>query len=166
MGKLSEEQKLRRFLSYINNPLSNDSISLLYDAHNVIYEKCDLFSDFTETLMTLMFRTYLGDDCYLTENDKVNHFKWCWESTVNGFEKEGIYFGEDINLFDYYLNFAIEIYYTTKDKTEALNNNVVRLWKNTFNYRLTKTRSEVESFLEVYKMFDKTLQNAQNRQKT
>jgi hypothetical protein len=52
---MSDKDKDRNFLAYINNPMSKESILVIYDANNVIFEKCELYSDFVQSLLRLIF---------------------------------------------------------------------------------------------------------------
>ena len=155
MSKLKNTEK---FLSYITNPLTRTSIDLLYKSNYIMFEKCDLYRDFVLSLSDLIFDTYMGDKI-TKEGDRMNHFKWCWDKIVVNFEVEGIYFGDNQELYDYFSNFMVEIYYSVEDKhnDSNINHNICKLWKYIFNYKIVKTRSDVDTFIEVYKMFEKSL---------
>lgn len=155
MSKLKNTEK---FLNYISNPLTRTSIDLLYSSNYIMFERCDLYRDFVLSLSDLIFTTYMGDNI-TKEEDKINHFKWCWNRTVQNFEMEGIYFGDNPELYDYFSNFIVEVFYSIKDKptNNNISNNVIKLWKYIFNYKIIKTRSDVDTFIEVYEMFEKSL---------
>lgn len=125
-----------------------------------MFEKCDLYLDFVLSLSDLIFDTYMGDK--ITKgDDRIQHFKWCWDRTVKNFEVEGIYFGDNQELYDYFSNFMVEVFYSADNKLTDINmtHNISKLWKYIFNYRVVKTRSDVDTFIEVYKMFEKSLKN-------
>ena len=50
-----DNKKSLELLSYINTPMSRDSIVVLHTAHNIKYEKCELFNDFVQSLIYLIF---------------------------------------------------------------------------------------------------------------
>ena len=52
----------------------------------------------------------MGDDITLG-NNKVKHFKWCWDQVINSFKMEGIYFLETKELYGYFLIFYQESFY-------------------------------------------------------
>jgi len=155
---MSKFENKKKFLNYITNPLSRTSIELLYSSNHIIFEKCDLYRDFVLSLFDIIFTTYMGDKV-TKENDRITHFKWCWGRTIKNFEIENIYFGHNQELYDYFLNFMVEIFYSVDNESpyNNINNNMVKLWTHTFNYETIKTRSDVDIFIEVYKMFDKSL---------
>jgi hypothetical protein len=122
--------------------------------NNIKPEKCELYSDFIQSLLAIAFDTYLGDD--ITElHDQIAHFKWCWNKNYNNFIKEGLFF-ENPRLYDYFLEFMLEVYYTSNDKFDNVYSelNILRLWGNIFNYNKIKTKSDVDTLIEIYKIMD------------
>lgn len=68
-------------------------------------EKHELFHDFISILLKNVDDTFLGSEYIFDEIDMRRHFKWCWDKTVDGFEKERIFFikGDHVNLYFYTL---------------------------------------------------------------
>lgn len=154
---MEKEDKTRRFLSYIKTPLSEDSVAVLYSANNIRYEKCLLFSDFVQSLLTLIFDTYMGDD-FTSDEDKINHFKWCWGKNIDNFKEEGIDFSESKEGYDYFLEFMMEVFYMLNDKDNRNVPITIRtLWISVFSYNKLKTRSDMDNFIEIYKILDESL---------
>jgi hypothetical protein len=109
--------------------------------------------------MEIIFDTYLGDDVS-TDNDKINHFKWCWSKNIDNFDKENIHFSHSNELYEYFLNFLMEVwYYANKSNLEHLNGNLREIWNHLFSPVKIKTRSEVDMFLEIYTLLTKSLTN-------
>ena len=102
------------FLAYINNPMNWETISMVYTKNNIKYEKCELYSDFVQSLLITVFDTYMGDDVTPID-EQTNHFNWCWGKTIECFSDEGFLFNNQ-NLYDYFLEFSFEVFYTNKDK--------------------------------------------------
>jgi hypothetical protein len=149
------------FLDYINTPMSKESILILYSANNIKYEKCELYNDFVQSLLMLAFDTYMGDD--ITDIDEqINHFKWCWNTNVFNFQSEGVLF-ESSKLFNYFLEFMLEVYYSCMDKSifEYSGKTVLVLWDNIFDYNRIKTNADMDTLIEIYRIFDKSLKNIQ-----
>jgi hypothetical protein len=140
-----------KFLSYLNTPLSKESITMIYDANNVNFEKCELYGDFVLSLLTLIFDTYMGDD-YMSAGDQVKHFKWCWDKNVENFKLEGVYI-KNTNLHEYFLEYMLEVYYFSENKNE---NDSLDLWSKLFDYTKIRTQSDMDTFIEVYKLFEKS----------
>ena len=152
------KNKTLELLSYINTPMSKESILLLYTTHNIKYEKCELFSDFVQSLILMIFDTYMGDDI-TNETERKNHFKWCWDKNIENFKKEGIGIA-DSKLYKYFLEFMLEVYYpiSKKSENEKAHANILKLWVYIFDYNNNKSKSDMDTFIEVYKLLDNSIQ--------
>lgn len=144
------------FLKYINTPLNQSTIKSLYEANNIDIELCNLYYDFIASLMNLIFDTYLGDEL-MDSKAQRGHFKWCWETNKKNFLNEGIDFGDDPELISYFMEFMLEVYYLYKEKDDVLISNINKLWEYIFNYNISKSRSDVDTFFEIYILFDKSI---------
>jgi len=150
------ENKSGEFLDYIKKPLSKESVDSLFILNNIIYERSVIYKDFILSLVDLVCKTYMGDEI-TDEESKVKHFDWCWDRTVNAFALEGVDFSDNKELYDYFQNFMAETFYIAKLKNESQHFNLLKLWTYLFGYSNTKTQADVDSFLEVYKLFDISL---------
>jgi len=144
-------------LTYLNKPISKDSIFVIYASNNIKYEKCGLYNDFVQSLLMLVFSTYLGDD-FMTIEDQIKHFRWCWNKVIDNFKEEGIYF-KNPKLYNYYLEFMLEVFYMAenKEKKDYSYESVLKLWENIFNYDRTKTQADLDTLVEIYNLFEKSL---------
>ena len=144
------------FLAYINNPLSWEVITMIYTKNNIKYEKCVLYNDFVQSLLLTVFDTYLGDDVTNVDEQK-NHYKWCWDRTVECFKLEGIHF-EDDKLYEYFLEFVFEVFYYNKEKNPyTYDTTILKLWSDIFNYSKIKTNADIDTFIEIYGIMEKSL---------
>lgn len=156
---MENTDKKIKLLSYINNTMSKESIAVLYSANNIKYERCELYSDIVQSLLLLIFDTYMGDD-FTNHQEQINHFKWCWDKNQENFSLEGILF-DNKKLYDYFLEFSLEVYYPLTKKLENVNThkNILNLWLFTFSYKTPKSNSDIDTFIEIYKLFDLSLKN-------
>ena len=70
---------------------------------------------------------------------------------------EGFLFN-NLNLYNYFLEFSFEVFYTNKDKDKKeFNQGVLKIWEDLFNYNKTKTNSDVDALIEIYLLMDNTL---------
>jgi hypothetical protein len=154
---MNHKKTNNNFLDYINKPISRDSVLLVYDSQNIVNEKCELYSDYIESLLILAFDTYLGDDITNLEQ-QTNHFNWCWNKNVLNFEKEGVFINS-VKLYNYFLEFMLEVYYQSIDKGAdgILEHNLIKLWEHIFNYDKIKTQSDIDTLIEIYKIFESSL---------
>lgn len=154
---MSEKNKGRKFLAYIQTPMSKESISVIYDANNIKFERCELYSDFVQSLLRLTYNTYLGDDVTDIEGQST-HFKWCWDKNIENFAKEGIIF-DNPKLYDYFLEYIFEVFYSMTDKEELgyIDKTSLKLWYDVFDYTKSKTNSDLDNLIEIYKIFEKSV---------
>lgn len=150
------DNKNKKFLDYIKNPMSKESITVIYDANDIKFEKCELYGDFVQSFLILVFDTYMGDDS-TNQEQQIKHFNWCWEKNVSNFKEEGIFINSE-NLKNYFLEYLLIIFYgSEKNDIDYTDNESLRLWKNIFDYTKIKTKSEMDTFIEIYKIFEKSL---------
>jgi len=145
------------FIEYISKPMKKEDILLLYKINNVIPERSELYLDFTHSLYDLVITTYLGDEV-MNANSIKEHFDWCWKKVIESFRKEKIYF-ESVELYNYFFTLFLESFYTEVDKSEKNVSKLLEFWQDIFRYSITKTLSELEAFIDLYKIFDRSLQN-------
>ena len=143
------------YLEFVSSESYKNQIDVWYRAHNISREKIELFHDFLISLYDLVVETYLGVDAVLTEEDQKNHFTWCWDRTIENFNKEKIHFKERGNFYEYFWNFFLEAFYY-----QMIDNKTVRIveyFNVLFKFNHRKTRSELDMLSEVYKLFDQNL---------
>lgn len=154
---MDDKHKKYNFLGYINNPMSKESIKILYDGHNIKFEKCELFSDFVQSLLMIAFDTYMGNSVTDITQQK-NHFKWSWDKNIQNFKTEGLLFSSN-KLYEYFLEFMLEVYYSLDDseKHEKTEKMILNLWFNIFDYDKSKSLSDMDTLIEIYQIFQESL---------
>lgn len=135
--------------------MKKDDILLIYRINNVIPEKSNLYLDFSHSLFDLVTKTYLGDEIMDSKRIK-EHFDWCWNKTIDSFKKEKIYF-QGTELYSYFFTLFLESFYAELDKSDKNVSKILNFWKDIFQYSTEKTLSEVEAFIDLYKIFEKSL---------
>lgn len=140
---------------HITFEIYKEQIDTLYRSHNIIRKKAELYYDFILSLLNIIDETYLGSDVITSAEDMVNHFSWCFNKVVSNFEKEKIYFNTKDTHYDYLWVFFYKAYYTcnTENKTQIL----AEYFRVLFSYNIIKTPQELESFIDLYKIFDQNL---------
>tara|TARA_B100001287_G_scaffold275813_1_gene284538 strand:- start:111 stop:533 length:423 start_codon:yes stop_codon:yes gene_type:complete len=133
-----------------------EEMTLLYKANNINYDKCNLYYDFILTLNRKINNTFLGDDVINSEKDIHSHFDWCFENTIKNFTKESIILKETMLLKEYFFNFYVELFYNTPNKKEVLEK-LDKFPNMSFKYYRLKTRSDMDVLLELYRIFEKSL---------
>ena len=100
-----------QFFKYVTQPISREEMNLWVKAHNINVAKVSLFGDYLSSLYNLVNDTYLGLDVIKTDKEITGHFNWCWEKTINNFNKENINFNVECTHYDYFvhLNIVMEL---------------------------------------------------------
>ena len=145
------------FIEYISKPMRKDDILLLYRINNVTPERSLLYLDFSHSLFDTVISTYMGDELMDAKRIK-EHFDWCWKKTIDSFQKEKIHISST-ELYSYFFTLFLESFYSELDKSEKNINKILEFWQDIFKYSTDKTLSEVEAFIDLYKIFDKSLNN-------
>ena len=145
------------FLAYINNPMTWEVITMVYTKNNIKYEKCQLYSDFVQSLLITVFDTYMGDDV-TPQEEQNNHFIWCWNKTIEIFKEEGIHFKND-RIMEYFSEFMFEVFYLNneKNKSDYTDKTILKLWLDIFNYSKLKTNADIDTFIEIYRLMEMSL---------
>lgn len=148
------------FLAYINRPMNRESVTMLFNSNNIKFDKCGLYSDFVQSLLMIAFDTYMGDDV-TSPDEQITHFKWCWGKNATNFKQEGILF-ENPKLYDYFLEFMLEVFYSYKNKKrfDYTDKGILKIWRDIFDYNKTKTNADVDTLIEIYAIFEKSLKFA------
>jgi hypothetical protein len=129
---------------------------MIYTKNNINFQKCELYNDFIQSLLMVIFDTYMGDDVTDFE-EQSNHFKWCWDKTIDNFKSEGLNFSSG-KLFNYFLEFSIEVFYSNKEKNKiGVESSILGIWVDLFDYTRNKTNSEVDTLIEIYQLMENSL---------
>jgi hypothetical protein len=99
-----------------------------------------------------IFDTYLGDVTNIEH--QVIHFNWAWNRTIDNFIDESLDFEED-KLYNYFLEFTLEMFYSIPNKTKWENNRILNIWVEIFDYTKRKTNSDIDVLIEIYIIFEK-----------
>jgi len=131
-------------------------INIWYASNNIIREKTELYFDFISSLLNLIHETYLGSDIISEHDDMVNHFTWCFNKIRSNFEHERIKFNPpSTTSYDYLWFFLYKGYYSAE--AEDKHGILLQYFSYLFDYSKIKTPSELESFMDFYKIFDQNL---------
>lgn len=144
-----------QFFKYVTEPISREDINLWVKINNINTEKTDLFSDYILSLYDLVSDTYLGSDVIKYDKEKTEHFDWCWNKTLNNFQKENITFNNKGEHYDYFWEFFYESFYNNKNQEEV--EHIVDFFTSLFQLHITKTKSELDMLTEIYNILDTNL---------
>lgn len=140
----------------ITEQLKTHEIVREYKSNNINKNRLDLYRDFIINLCYNLVDTYLGEEYIKTKKQKKEHFTWCFNTVCSSFEKEGFKFSENTELYDYFYEYFITTMYDN-DFFEI--DFLLEYWEDTLEISLEKTRADLEGLIEIYKIFDKTIEN-------
>lgn len=145
---------------YVKNILTDEKVKEFemvkkFKSHNIIKERVELYKDFTINLLYYINDTYLGKEYINTERDIEGHFNWCFGKVLSEFDEEEISFYGNDELYEYFLGYFLDQFYITK-QPEALSH-YEKFWENIFELRRNKNRKVFEVLLEIYEIFDKSI---------
>jgi hypothetical protein len=149
------------FLNYLTKQITKEDLDLWLKMNNIIPEKMELYYDFCASLQLKITSTYLGDTkdyetkIEMTKEDKDKHFEWCWNKTIEDFEKENIIVEKTGSHFDYFKEFYNDLFYSQEN--EKLKNSIDTFFRDIFDIQKTFTQSDLDIVLTIYKSLDKNL---------
>ena len=154
---------MENFYSWMMKPVNREDVEIWFNINNMIYEKRQLFSDFTFSLYDIIKSTYLGDDItnpsetkiILSQQEKENHFEWCWNKTLENFSKENIKFNLTGEHKDYYEKFYMDLFYNAENN--KISGNILMFFEELFNEDKMFTKSDLDMLTEIYKLLNKNI---------
>ena len=141
--------------------MDSEDVDLWFRVNNIIPEKMDLYYDFSFSLYYLILDTYLGDEknnetkITLSDEDKIKHFEWCWDKTIDNFKKEEITFNRKGDHYDYFLSFFTEIFYNQKES--KIKDSIGVFFNDLFDRKKPFTKSDLDMISSIYKSLDKNM---------
>jgi hypothetical protein len=93
----------------------------------------------------------------MTEQQKKDHLKWCWEKTISNFQKENVlfFFNEKDTIF--LKDLFYDVFYNQNDKKGQ--ENAFDFFVQIFGYESKKSKSDIEIFTDIYKTLERSLKN-------
>jgi len=154
---------MENFFTYISKPVDKEEVQTWIERNDICYQKFDLYHDFVNSLISLIYNTYLGDNVSnstninFTDEDNSNHFEWCWKKTVNNFKKEDVNFEMYGDHFDFFKGFIMETFYN--QKLNEVKFSLDRFFNEIFNLNSMYTMSDLDLLRTIYKSLDRNLSN-------
>lgn len=125
-----------------------------FKSYNVVRERVELYKDFTLNLLYHIHETYLGKEYVKSEFDIRGHFTWCYGKVLEEYDEEGISFFQNDQLYDYFYGYYTDQFYGKGIETLS---HYEKFWENIFDISKTKKRNIFEVLLELYEIFDSTI---------
>ena len=154
---------MEKFYAWMMKPISKEDVDTWFTINGMVYEKRELFADFSYSLYNLIRSTYLGNEpedssetrVLLSDDEKHAHFEWCWKKNIENFSKEGINFKYDGIHKNFYQDFYYELFYFAENKSIA--ENINKFYDELFNENKAFTKSDLDMITDIYKKLNKNL---------
>jgi len=115
-----------------------------------------IFLDFSTKLSNKIFDSYLEDELYKVD-DKLNHFNWCWDKTIQEFKENGINFNPVGEHYDTFLNYFSDVFYKSADKSDLLRDYILSFWDTLLTGGIHMDLSEIHSYKKFYNLMANNL---------
>jgi hypothetical protein len=158
-----DNNNINRFFDWLAKPMDQDDVDTWYLANNIIPEYTELFRDFCMGFIKLLKETYLGDNnmtnnetkIVMSEKQKKEHFRWCWNKVIENFTKEKINFTFTDDDYVFFESFFYDVFYKQEDikMKEYIDN----FFSQLFDDKYKKAKSDIEVFTDIYKAFERSL---------
>jgi len=151
------------FINWISKAVDDDDLKIWFSANNIAYERSELYKDFCVSLVDLINETYFGDNeekfesnIQMSDEDNLKHFDWCWNKTIENFEKENIKFIKEGNHKLYFKSFLGDVFYNQTNQT--VKQSISHFLSDIFSREKGFTKSDLDLFTEIYKLLDSNIE--------
>jgi|LakMenEpi03Aug12_release.lakeMendotaPanAssembly.Ray.scaffolds.fasta_scaffold1002617_1 hypothetical protein len=151
---------MENFFNYISKPVTEEELTLWIESNNIIFERLEVYQDFVISLVLLIIDTYLGDESVdpetkirLNDDDKKNHFDWCWNKVINNFLKENIIIESEGEHKVFLMDFIFDLFYNQKN--DLIKESIIKFFNDVFKMSNTITKSDLDLITTIYKGFNR-----------
>lgn len=127
-------------------------------------DRVKLYKDFTLNLLYYIDKYYLDYETLSEDTDIYNHYVFCYNKTCDDFLKEDLNFTTNEKLKEYFYTYYYSLYYTIRREETTLDD-YINLWDNIFDIENHKNKNRgerFEMFIELYQIFDISINNKKN----
>ena len=137
------------------------SSSSIQHKYIIIKDRIEIYKDFTISLINYIIGYYLDKDTLSADVDIKNHYNWCFNKVCDEFKLEGIEFGDNDMLREYFYDFFYYQFYK-RNNIEITIQFYEKFWTNIFNYDKQKNKNVISTMIELYNVFDKSINTEKN----
>ena len=153
-------KSMENFFNWVSKPVPKEEVVIWFNINNMNYEKVELYGDFFKSLNAKVIDTYFEEEHFetkinLSDENKKEHFEWCWIKTVEDFNKENILFNIDGEHKNYFEKFFFDTFYNQNQKN--IKEAIPSFLEEVFNLNKPCTKSDLEIITEIYKLMEKNI---------
>lgn len=151
---------MENFFNWMSKTIPTDEVLIWFNVHNMSYERIELYGDIFKSLNHIISDTYMGEEegetkIFLSQEDKINHFEWCWNKLVSNFKKENIFIKESGDHKDYFKEFFLDSFYNQNQMNVKLS--IPQFIDDVFDLDKNFSKSDLDILTELYKLIEKNL---------
>ena len=144
------------YLDYLYEPVDKKEIVSLLKDNKVISEKSEIYNDLIISLLMVINDNYIGPDWINDDDKKMGHIMWAMKKVFSSFKEEGLEFIETQEFIDYIYDYLSTVFYDRDiEKLGEFDlTKTIFYWNSIFDINKSKSRFEIETFLDVYRIID------------
>ena len=152
---------MENFFKWMSKPVPQDEVIVWFSVNNIIPEKVELYGDIFKGLFHIMVDTYLGNEesetkIKLSQEDKQNHFEWCWNTLIKTFRKENIQIKSNGDHKEYFKQFFLDSFYNQSQENVRIS--IPEFLKDVFDVEKPFSKSDLDILTELYKLIEKNME--------
>lgn len=128
----------------------------------IVKDRVEIYKDFTLALLYYIHKYYIDKESLSEEEDIRNHFNWCFKKVCDEFLEEDLDFTKNIDLNEYFFNYYYHQFYNSTKEQDISFNYFEKFWKNIFEINRQKNKNIINILIEIYKIFDKSVNRKKN----
>jgi hypothetical protein len=129
----------------------------------IVKDRVEIYKDFTLNLLYYIDYYYIDYDSIHEDSDINNHYSWCFNKVCNEFKKEEIDFSANNELKEYFRTYYYHQFYKIKGTNRDISLAYYeKFWKEIFNIEKQKNRNILNILIEIYTIYDKSINNEKN----
>ena len=132
--------------------------------YNIIRDRSEIYCDFAINLLYCINEFYIDYESLNTDTDINNHFSWCFNRVCDEFMLEGLNFIENDELREYYRTYYYNQFYRAQDNPDKEISFLYfeKFWKAIFEVDKQKNKNVLQILVEIYKIYDKSINKEKN----
>ena len=130
----------------------------------IVMDRVELYKDFSLNLLYYIFYYYIDYDTINTDTDIYNHFSFCYNKVCDEFLLEDIDFKKNKELKEYYYVYYYHQFYKAQinPKQDVTLSYFEKFWNNIFEVEKQKNKNIINILIEIYNVFDKSINKEKN----
>lgn len=126
----------------------------------IIKDRVEIYKDFTLNLIGYIYDFYLDKETLYLDDDIKNYFMFCYNKVCDEFLEEEIDFRDNEELIEYF--FIYYYHHFFKNDKQISKTYFINFWKNIFNIDNPQNKNSFKVLLELYGIFDKSINFKKN----